>query len=259
MTVGSEIVDGVKMNKQELAQIFVKRLEEERIKRGWKQYEVAERLGMSLPGYRKMIAGHTESISLYTAFMASTLFDMSMLSFCAESTRMEIIDKLQKVPDSVCDRVNYYLTNEEKAYQFYRNLQVKQKVIDVLKFPRFMKDGMQIDSYLVEKHVIKDIFDEEIHKGIYVSENSYIPVYGKGDILLINENMARNGDITLLLHAKTRRFYLRKLLIKDEFECHPINGRGEIFVIPQAERKEWIDCGHVVAAVYGEKLDLENE
>lgn len=247
------------MNKQELSQIFVKRIEEERIKRGMKQHEVAEQLEMSLPGYRKMIAGRTESISLYTAYLASMFFDISMASLCAGSTRLEIMDKLQKVPDSVCDRVNYYLNSEEKAYNYYRNLQTKEKVIDVLSFPNFMKDGMQIDAYLVEKYVIKDIFDEEIHKGVYVSENSYIPIYGKGDILLVNEEMARNGDITLLLHAKTRRFYLRKLLIKDEFECHPINGRGETFTISKEERKEWIDCGHVVAVVYGEKLQKKVE
>lgn len=243
------------MNKQELAQIFVKRLEAERMKRGLKQYEVAERLEMSLPGYRKMVAGHTESVSLYTAYLASALFDIPISSFYASSSRMEIIDKLQRVPESVCERVNYYLTSEEKAYHYYNNLKAKEKVIDVLKFPQFMRDGMQIDSYLVEKYIIKDIFDEEVNKGIYISDNSYIPLYGKGDILLINETMARNGDIAFLLHAKTRRFYLRKLYIQKEYECHPINGRGEVFTISKEERKEWIDCGHVVAGVYGEKME----
>lgn len=239
------------MNKQELTDIFVTRIEEERIKRNWKQHEIAQKIDMSVSGYRKMISGKTDTVSLYTAYKASVLFDIPMVSLCTGSVRMGLINKIQTMPESVCNRIDYYLECESKILNSYQELDVQSKYVDVLIPTGFMRDGMQVNSYTVDKILIKDIYDEEIHKGLLVSENSYVPAYAKGDVLLINETMARNGDIVLLLYAPTRRFYIRKLVIRDDyFECRPVSGRGDNFIITQEERKQWIDVGHVVAVLH---------
>ena len=56
------------MQKQELKNTFIDTLERERTIRGWTQWEMAEKLEMSVPGYRKMVSGMTDSIALYTAY-----------------------------------------------------------------------------------------------------------------------------------------------------------------------------------------------
>ena len=57
------------MQKQELKNTFIDTLERERTIRGWTQWEMAEKLEMSVPGYRKMVSGMTDSIALYTAYL----------------------------------------------------------------------------------------------------------------------------------------------------------------------------------------------
>ena len=52
------------MQKIELKNAFIDILERERTLRGWTQWEMAEKLEMSVPGYRKMVSGLTDSISL---------------------------------------------------------------------------------------------------------------------------------------------------------------------------------------------------
>ena len=46
------------MQKQELKNTFIDTLERERTIRGWTQWEMAEKLEMSVPGYRKMVSGN---------------------------------------------------------------------------------------------------------------------------------------------------------------------------------------------------------
>lgn len=64
------------MQKQELKNTFIDTLERERTIRGWTQWEMAEKLEMSVPGYRKMVSGMTDSIALYTAYRASVVLNI---------------------------------------------------------------------------------------------------------------------------------------------------------------------------------------
>lgn len=64
------------MQRQELKNSFINTLEKERTIRGWTQWEMAEKLEMSVPGYRKMVSGMTDSIALYTAYRASIVLNI---------------------------------------------------------------------------------------------------------------------------------------------------------------------------------------
>lgn len=71
------------MQKQELKNTFIDTLERERTIRGWTQWEMAEKLEMSVPGYRKMVSGMTDSIALYTAYRASVVLNYRFLYYTA--------------------------------------------------------------------------------------------------------------------------------------------------------------------------------
>lgn len=54
------------MTRQELAGNFVNFVEQERIKLNLTQAEMAQKLELSVSGYKKMVAGETTRIDLYT-------------------------------------------------------------------------------------------------------------------------------------------------------------------------------------------------
>ena len=62
---------------------------------------------------------------------------------------------------------------------------------------------MHFDSTNVERVEIPDRYEGRVSKGLMVTENSLLPVYGKGDIILLEERMPRIGDITVSIHMKT--------------------------------------------------------
>lgn len=238
------------MTKQELTAFFINQIETERIKKGLKQHEIAEKLEMSLAGYRKMISGQTDSISLFTAYKAAELFGKTLNSMCIENERNQTIDTVYRASESAYTRIKYYVSYQDQYRKHYEHCSSEGcKYVDLVIPNGFFKDGMILDSYGLSKLEVKNIYDEEIHKALKITENSLIPAYVKGDILLINETMARNGDISLLMNAKTRRFYIRRIIIKEVIVCEPLNGKGEDLIIRQEDRKEWIDFGHVVATL----------
>lgn len=241
------------MNKLQLKQAIIERIEKERTRARWTQQDMAGKLGMSLPGYRKMVSGLTDSLSFYTVYRAAEIFQIpisTLYDSCLDSDILQ--QKIYRAPESVKEKIHFYLEYEEENRKNYRKATVREQAFDVMRVTGYLKDGMLFDSYVVQKMLIKDIYGVHAHRGFQITENTFLPAYEKGDILLLNEEVARNGDVTLIMDMKNKKFYIRQYIISNSYELHPINGRGSIIVINQEERKDWRDFGHVITSIHPE-------
>lgn len=246
------------MQKLELKNAFIDTLERERTLRGWTQWEMAEKLEMSVPGYRKMVSGMTDSISLYTAYRASVILNIPIpVLYGSQEYRDVLLHKIYTAPVSTCKKIEYYLDYDAKFRHVQNKLSGKEILIDVITLTGYMEDGMYLDSSYVEKMEIVDDYGGRVTKGLRVTENSLLPVYSKGDIILIEERMPRNGDITVILNMKTKRIYIRKAVIAENCELHPIHGRGSVITIDKKERGDWFDYGRVVTSIRDSTLSME--
>lgn len=218
--------------------------------RGWTQWEMAEKLEMSVAGYRKMIAGMTDSIGLYTAYRASVVLNIPIpVLYGSKEDRDKLLNKIYNAPQATCEKINHYLEFDAK----YRHAQIKNANgnvwIDVLVPVGYMEDGMQFDATNIEKAEIADCYDGRVSKGIKVTENSLLPVYGQGEIILLEEKMPRIGDITVSVYLKTRTLYIRKVELGDNgYELHPIHGRGKIICVEKKDRGNWYELGRVIGS-----------
>ena len=250
------------MQKLELKNTFINMLERARTVRGWTQWEMADKLEMSVPGYRKMVSGLTDSISLYTAYRASVVLNIPIpVLLGSQEFKDQLYDKLYHMPISTCRRIDYYLQHDEKLRMMQNISENEGRIIDVITLTGYMKDGMDFDSAEIEQMCIPKHFSSIIMRGIRITENSLLPVYAKGDILLLDEDMARSGDTAVVQNMKTRKLYVRKIIVKDSncYELHPVHGRGTVITITQEERTEWFDYGRIITVLRSNELNDEEE
>lgn len=250
------------MQKLELKNTFINMLERARTVRGWTQWEMADKLEMSVPGYRKMVSGLTDSISLYTAYRASVVLNIPIpVLLGSHEFKDQLYDKLYHMPISTCRRIDYYLQHDEKLRMMQNISENEGRIIDVITLTGYMKDGMDFDSAEIEQMCIPKHFSSKIMRGIRITENSLLPVYAKGDILLLDEDMARSGDTAVVQNMKTRKLYVRKIIVKDSncYELHPVHGRGTVITITQEERTEWFDYGRIITVLRSNELNDEEE
>lgn len=247
------------MDKTEIKKAFIENIERERVKRGWTQQEMAEKIDMSAPGYRKMVSGNTDSISLTTAYNCSKVLNVTIPILCgSKELRDKVANDLHHTSESICRRTEYYISYSNKVNEARANYYSGKRIIDVFTMQGYLTDGMYLNSRTVEKKLIPNKYGDRVIKGFRINENSFLPAYAKGDVLIVEETTSRDGDITLVLHLPTNRVYLRKIVFAEQYELHPINNRGAVIYIPREERYQWFDYGPVIGYLREEDLmDVE--
>lgn len=243
------------MHKENMKDKFIENLEKGRVKQGLTQQQMADKLEMSLPGYRKMVSGNTEIVDLCKAYKASNILNIPLSILCgSENIRDRITNELYHSSDGMCSRIDYYLEYSKKVHNAVSNTTTEGRVIDVLTMQGYMTDGMQMNSRNIEKKIIPNKYGNRAVKGVIITEHSFLPVYTKGDVVLLEETTSRHGDICMVIHLPSQRLYLRKLIFGECFELHPITNRGDVIYIPHSERSDWFDYGHVIGYVKEEEL-----
>ena len=233
------------MNKTELKETFINCLERERVSRGWTQQEMADKLEMSLPGYRKMVQGLTESIALCNAYNAAKIFTLPISALIESQDERELVcRKLYELPMAVSHRLNFYLDTQKKLQECSRA--ETEYPVDVIHFSGYLQDGVVFDSYSVETRMFDFYLKEPCYRALYISENTFLPTYAKGDILFLNESNPRNGDVAVIMDSRTRKLFIRKLVIKEHYEFHSVSGMGRPLIITQEDRPNWMSFGQVI-------------
>lgn len=115
-----------------------------------------------------------------------------------------------------------------------------------------MEDGMIYSSSNFTHVDVRDytqlFCDIPISCGIYISNNTYAPVYHAGDILLLSSTPPRSGDIITILHKPTQRLYIRKYYAGNIIALEPINQYGTTIYIDNNNESE-IDNWHILGNV----------
>lgn len=238
------------MTRQEVAKNFINSMEMERVRRGYTQPQMAEKLGVSASGYKKIIAGDTNKIDLYTAYQVSKLSGKFIFELCGEkSAELETFKDYRRLTSSQRAFVNDIIHFEQ---DFQDNNTDAEESISVIVPSGDVKDGMIWDSANVIKvnaaPYLKK-FGRELHCGVMVNSDHLQPVYEMGDILLISKRPPRSGDVAIFINKEEGRAYLRKFRQTGIIRLDPINEYGVTIELNSSDFSDdgkWLKMGCVL-------------
>lgn len=238
------------MTRQDVVRNFITSMERERVRRGYTQPQMAERLGLSASGYKKIIAGETSKIDLYAAYQVYRHSGRFILELCGEnSAELEAFLGYRSLTSSQKAFVNDIIHFEQN---FHENNTDTEKYISVVVPTGVVEDGMIWDSANVIKvnaasYVHK--FSRELHCGIMVTSNHLQPVYQMGDILLVSRRPPRNGDTGIFINKEEGRAYLRRFRQTGTIRLEPVNEYGAVIELndrDMSDKGSWLTLGCVL-------------
>lgn len=238
------------MTRQEVTKNFITNMEMERVRCGYTQPQMAERLGLSASGYKKIIAGDTSKIDLYTAYQVSKLSGKFIFELCGESSaELETFKDYRRLTSSQRAFVNNIIQFEQ---DFQDNNTDAEEYISVIVPSGVVEDGMIWDSANVIKvnaaPYLKK-FGRELHYGVMITSDHLQPVYQMGDILLISRKPPRSGDVALFINKEEGRAYLRKFRQTNTIRLDPVNEYGvtiELTSCDLSDEGKWLKMGYVL-------------
>lgn len=238
------------MDKQKILACFIDNLERERTKLGYTQSQMAEKLGKSLSGYKKLIAGETTKIDIVLACRVYELTGRYLNDLCGlECSGAEIERRLPELKPS---QLNFISGMVEFEAAFAVEEPQVEDYVTMLVMTGDLKDGMLWDSMNFEKINVaayRRRFGENLSCAIKVTSTHLSPVYHIGDVLLISKQPPRDGDIAIYVNKITGRGYFRKYHQTVPARLEPINGFGQEITVDyrnQEDVNQWIPFGKVL-------------
>ena len=241
------------MNRTELTTVFVEHLEHERNLAGLTQTQMAEKMDLSLSGYKKIISGETYKIDLYTAYRLSLFTGKSISEFLDDihSDLSDIIEKMRKLSPLQLNFVST-IVDFETAFLDGISPGASSDYVTLFTPTGALRDGMIWDTAHMEKINVshyRRIFGSQLHCAMRITSDHLHPVYGQNDILLISKKAPRDGDTVIFIHSRTHRCYLRRFRQTMPWTLEPINSYGIPLTIDTndpCERNNWIIFGKVL-------------
>lgn len=240
------------MTRQEFTQNFVESVERERVCMGLTQAQMADKLGMSISGYKKMIAGETNKIGLHLAYLMYSLTGKWLFELCGElSGEMQMLQKYRTLNetqkhfiDGIVDFEAAFAPQPGKDAEDYVTMMIPTGNVE---------DGMlwdSVDLVKIDVSAYRQRFGDKLHCAIKITSNHLHPVYHMGDILLICQRPPRDGDTGIFVNKENGRAYLRRFRQTDPCRLEPINGYGytfEVDIHDSAAMDKWIKFGCVLS------------
>lgn len=217
------------------------------------QRQMAEYLHTSLPNYKKMIAGDTESIryaygrylSELTGIYINDLFDGPIdINNIDTYPYMKMIKKT-----SITQRKN---TRARLEILVKNNVEedAEEITLEMVEPNGEFFDGFTLDtlSYYTVK-IPKSVYEDhkkELLCAVRMPTSYYKPTFMKGDIVLIGKSRnARENEISVLIHKK--EVYFRKVEVTDKVRLVSIKDNMPTIVLDHKEfDKEWDIYGYVI-------------
>lgn len=238
------------MDKQKLIRNFIDSMERERTRLGYTQSQMAEELGVSLSGYKKLITGETNKIDLYLGYRLYQISGKYLLDLCGvEGPGHQIVKRLPELSES---QIQFAAAVIDFEADFAARSSHVEDYITMMVPTGSMEDGMIWDSANLEKVNVgpyRARFGEDLHYAIKITSMHLHPVYCQGDVLLVSKQPPRDGDIGIFVNRVTGRVYLRKLCQGIPIRLETINGYGVDFTMDSTnteEMKQWIIFGKVL-------------
>lgn len=112
------------MTRVDLAREFVVNLEQERYRLHLTQAQMADRLGMCLSAYKKMILGGTRKIDFYNVYLLHRINEDAFLRMMGYSAELgDVISELRTLSDAQLSLLKNVLlvVKENQKYAVYQN------------------------------------------------------------------------------------------------------------------------------------------
>lgn len=229
---------------------YAQSLERERIKLGFTQNEMAQKLDMSLSNYKKIITGATSNISLYVAHKMHEMTGKWTFELCGEKNdEIKFIQAFRTLSDSQKRFVLEVLELENELSEQEINA---EDYITVFVPTGNMEDGMVYDStnvIHVNAATYRQKYGDDVFCGIQITSSHLHPVYNAGDILIICRKPVRDGDTGVFFNKESGRVYIRKLINTNPCILAPVNGYGNIITIDSnnpEDMAKWVKFGYVL-------------
>lgn len=244
------------MTRHEVITNFIDSLERERTTLGLTQVQMAQKMKMSVSGYKKLIAGETAKIDLYVAYQTYQLTGKWLFELCGDysSPILQTVIKMRRLSPSQIRFVSG-IVDFESSFRSQTPLDKTEDYVSILIPTGNMEDGMIWDCANVDKLNVASYrrwFGSDLHCAIRITSNHLTPVYHMGDILLVSQTAPRDGDTGIFINKEDGRVYLRKYRQTNPCVLEPIIGYGRTFTIDNRDHKEmdkWIKFGHVLTKI----------
>ena len=237
------------MNRKETRDNFITNVEKIRIEKGYTQTEFADLLDMSISGYRKMVAGETNTISLYSVYKVHELTGISITQLMGiEDKQSEIIQMYKQLSERQRNFV-------DAVIKFENGLKVEDSerhhICTLIVPTGEMKDGMDYDSCTYEKLDIGfygDMYNDNLTFALKITSNFFAPAYLEDDILLIgNDRVPNIGEIGL--YTCGGKVYLRRFIERNPLTLEPIVTIGKKIIVFKEELVNWNIIGYVIKKI----------
>lgn len=243
------------MTRQELTKKFVTSMERERVRLGLTQAQLAQKLNISLSGYKKMVAGETTKIDMYTTIIMCQLSGRMLNELCmieSVEAHVRLYRKIRKLTEEQIDFIESIVDFEN---DFMDSVEDVTDYVSVIVPTGCLEDGMIWDSASVEKVNIagyRKKYGNLIHCGLKITSNHALPAYHANDVLLLTKRAPRNGDVGVFVDKEEGRAYIRKFHQADVCRLEPINNYGVTFEVDETNEKDlnrWMTYGCVLTKV----------
>lgn len=235
---------------------FITTLEKVRCDINLTQKDMAEKLGVSLSNYKKIITGDTKKLDLYIAYVVHCLtgkFLFEMISgddLPLHNQVFRIVQKLRKLNPKQLNFIESIVDFEIDFSDFHKTNE-GEHIISMLILTGDMEDGMIYDSTHVNKINIGNCNQiyKDVNFAVKVTSNHLTPAYVQGDILLVSKSPVRDGDVGIFINKETGRAYLRKYQMGPHVLLVPVNDFGVTFEVDplnESDVSRWFKLGRVI-------------
>lgn len=232
---------------------FCQNIEMERENLGLSQKQMAEKLGLSLSTYKRIITGETEKIDLRVAHRLYKLTGKLSYEFTDESDpHLDLKRKISGLSESQLSFIEGMVDFEKAFASSHADF---DDYVSVFIPTGNMEDGMLYDSANIEKVNIapyRKRYGSAISCGIRITSNHLHPVYNRDDILLISRRPIRDGDTGIFINRDNGRAYIRKFRQTSPCRLEPINDMGTVFIVDDSNKEDmnrWIKFGIVISKI----------
>lgn len=239
------------MTHLELSRQFADSLERERIRLGYSQKQMADKLELSLSAYKRIITYTTEKIDLYVIYRLYML--TGKLAYEFTSITDPYLETKRKIMALTPSQLSYIEALVDFENAFRDSHSDYEDYVTVYIPTGNMEDGMIYDSANVTKVRIPDFrnkYGSRVSCGIQITSNHLHPVYNKGDVLLLSKRPIRDGDTGIFVNKENGCAYIRKFHQTSPCRLEPVNEYGETFYVDSSNKEEmnkWIKFGCVLS------------
>ena len=232
-----------------------------RTSKGLTQGDMAYLLGVSKQTYTRIESGITDKINLICALKISGIFRVPIKELCGfDLEDMNLYNALMQATLRTRRLIaSILLVDAEERKHIKSFLEDEKYMIDCLSCANDLRDGVTADRFYHTMVNISEYRAQPWYRDadaiIEVNSNAYIPLYHKGDKLVISCKPPQDGDIGVFL--RDGKFYLRKYISADDYAYLellnvPQDESNPFFVVNRQDRHEmehWIKFGVVLRVI----------